>query len=268
MKNKPLASILITNYNKEKFLKKTINSCLKQNYKNKEIIFFDDNSNDNSLKIMQKYKKVFLIKNKKKKYLSSPLNQINGVVETFKESKGNYLFLLDSDDRFKTNKISNIIKIFEKNKEVKFIQDVPKMNSKNIIKLKRKKHFFSIWPSFYNTSCITAERVFFKEFLKLIQKNKFPNLEIDARLSIYAFLRNKFKILGNSYTFYNYDMYGITSNYNKFSFQWWKKRKEAFEYMFYLMIKLGLNIKKGPDYYITNIINFLIDLFCNQKKLS
>ena len=66
MKNKPLASILITNYNKEKFLKKTINSCLKQNYKNKEIIFFDDKSNDNSLKIVQKYKKVFLIKNKKK----------------------------------------------------------------------------------------------------------------------------------------------------------------------------------------------------------
>ena len=56
MKNKPLASILVTNYNKEKFLKKTINSCLKQNYKNKEIIFFDDKSNDNSLKIVQKYK--------------------------------------------------------------------------------------------------------------------------------------------------------------------------------------------------------------------
>ena len=67
MKNKPLASILVTNYNKEKFLKKTINSCLKQNYKNKEIIFFDDKSNDNSLKIVQKYKKIFLIKNKKKK---------------------------------------------------------------------------------------------------------------------------------------------------------------------------------------------------------
>ena len=268
MKNKPLASILITNYNKEKFLKKTINSCLKQNYKNKEIIFFDDKSNDNSLKIVQKYKKVFLIKNKKKKYLSDPLNQINGIVETFKKSKGNYLFLLDSDDRFKTNKISNIIKIFKNNKEVKFIQDSPKMNRKNIIKLKKKKHFFSIWPSFYNTSCITVEKIFFKEFLKLIQKNKFPNLEIDARLSIYAFLRNKFKILDNSYTFYNYDMHGITSNYKKFGVKWWKKRKEAFEYMFYLMIKLGLNIKKGPDYYITNLINFLIDLFYNQKKLS
>ena len=47
-----------------------------------------------------------------------------------------------------------------------------------------------------------------------------------------------------------------------------EKRKEAFEYMFYLMIKLGLKIKKGPDYYITNLINFLIDLFYNQKKLS
>ena len=32
-------SILITNYNKEKYLTKSIQSCLSQNFKNKEIFF-------------------------------------------------------------------------------------------------------------------------------------------------------------------------------------------------------------------------------------
>ena len=39
---KNLVSILITNFNKGRYLKKTIDSCLKQNFKNKEILVFDD----------------------------------------------------------------------------------------------------------------------------------------------------------------------------------------------------------------------------------
>ena len=54
-----LVSVLINNYNNQKFLKKSIDSCLKQTYKNLEIIIFDDNSTDNSKKIIKK------IKNKK-----------------------------------------------------------------------------------------------------------------------------------------------------------------------------------------------------------
>ena len=51
-----LVSILINNYNNQKFLKKSIFSCLNQTYKNLEIIIFDDNSTDNSLKILKKIK--------------------------------------------------------------------------------------------------------------------------------------------------------------------------------------------------------------------
>ena len=35
-------SILIANYNNEKFLSRSINSCLNQNYTNLEIIIFDE----------------------------------------------------------------------------------------------------------------------------------------------------------------------------------------------------------------------------------
>ena len=269
MKKEFLASILITNYNKEKFVNSALLSAVRQNYKKKEIIIFDDKSTDNSIKIIEKFKKIKIIKNNKKKNKSGSLNQINGLIKCFKESSGKYVFLMDSDDEFKKNKIKSIMSDFNKNSNLNLIQDKPYLNKENIVlTLKKKSHFFSIWPSIYPTSCIAIKRSFFKEFLKYIAKDKFPNLEIDSRLIIFAHLKKNLKLLNKSFTIYNYDKDGISSKYKKFSIKWWKKRKEAFEYMYYLMIKLGLNIKKGPDYYLTNLINFLIDLFYNQKKLS
>ena len=64
---KNFISILITNYNKEKFLNNTLKSVLHQTYFNYEIILFDDSSTDNSIKIIKRYKKVKLIINKYKK---------------------------------------------------------------------------------------------------------------------------------------------------------------------------------------------------------
>ena len=122
---KNFVSILITNFNKGKYLEKTINSCLIQEYKNKEILVFDDCSTDNSLKILKKFKNITVVKNKIKKFKSSPLNQIHGVCQLFKISKGNLIFLLDSDDQFKKNKIIEINKIFQRNEKINFIQDTP-----------------------------------------------------------------------------------------------------------------------------------------------
>ena len=52
---KQLISILITNYNKSKFLKKNLSSIVNQNYKNFEVIIYDDNSTDQSLQIINQY---------------------------------------------------------------------------------------------------------------------------------------------------------------------------------------------------------------------
>ena len=62
-------SILIANYNGEKYLERCINSCIQQKTKKKyEIIFIDDRSTDNSLELVKKYKnKIRIIKTNKKK---------------------------------------------------------------------------------------------------------------------------------------------------------------------------------------------------------
>ena len=51
------ASIIIVNYNNAQYLKKSLETALNQTYKNKEIIVIDDMSNDNSIELLQKYKK-------------------------------------------------------------------------------------------------------------------------------------------------------------------------------------------------------------------
>ena len=173
-----------------------------------------------------------------------------------KKSKGEIIFLLDSDDEFKKNKIIKIFQKFKKNNKLNFIQDTPILNtSKKTIKLKKKMSLFTIWPSFFPTSCIAVRRKFLIKFFKLVEKNKFPNLEIDARLCIFAYLKKEFKVTKECLTIYNYDKSGITSNYRKFSLSWWKKRNEAFEYTKYLTKKMNISFYKGPDYYFTKLIN-------------
>ena len=56
MQKEPLVSILIANYNNSLYIQQCINSLNSQTYKNVEIIFFDDNSKDNSIEIIEKYK--------------------------------------------------------------------------------------------------------------------------------------------------------------------------------------------------------------------
>ena len=63
--NKEKVSILITNFNKEKFIEKCILSCLSQNYNNLEIIIVDNLSTDKSMSIIEKYSEKLCIITKK-----------------------------------------------------------------------------------------------------------------------------------------------------------------------------------------------------------
>lgn len=251
-KKKNLVSIIITNYNKEEYLNKSLKSASSQKFKNYEIILFDDCSEDNSLKIIKKYKKIKLIKNHKKKFNSGPLNQIYGIKEGVKSSKGDIVCLLDSDDIFKKNKLNEILNFFNSNLKKNFVVNLPQKNSN--FKLKRLKPKKNIWPSIFPTSCISFRKKFFKNFNNYLKPDNFPNLEIDARLLIYSyFFKNDLNIIHKNLTNYVKSKNNISSNYPKFSKKWWFKRKEAFDYLKFILESKKINLNKSLDYYLTNI---------------
>lgn len=91
-----MISIIVPVYNMEKYLKKCLNSLVKQTYKNIEIICVNDGSTDNSSKILEnyqnKYPKLIKVINKKNGGLSDARNA--GI----KKAKGDYIGFVDSDD--------------------------------------------------------------------------------------------------------------------------------------------------------------------------
>ena len=91
------ASVLIANYNGEKYVEECIESLINQTYQNFEIIFFDDCSKDNSLNLVKKFKNIKIIKNNIQT-INGHFNQMNAYNEAFKLSKGEIIFTLDSDD--------------------------------------------------------------------------------------------------------------------------------------------------------------------------
>ena len=132
------ASILIANYNNEKYLDQCIQSVLKQTYKNIEIIIHDDDSNDNSLKKIETYRKIKLIKNKKKTKYGS-INQFNAYSRAFKKSTGDIIFFLDSDDYFSRFKVKKVIDFYKKNPKVNSLYDLPIYQYDKFLRKKKKK---------------------------------------------------------------------------------------------------------------------------------
>ena len=168
-------SVLITNYNNQKYINQCIKSLLNQKYKNLEILFHDDSSTDNSLKIIKKYKKVKVIKNKVRSNFGS-YNQINALKKLFKKSSGEILFLLDSDDYFSTKKINRIMMVFNANKSLIAIYDLPilKFPNKSLFVKNKGKILNNFWPYIPPQSCISIKRKNFKSIIDSINIRKFP----------------------------------------------------------------------------------------------
>lgn len=109
-------TILTANYNKRKYLDDWIDSIIKQTYRPIEVVFVDDNSNDNSIKFLNNYKYKFFDNNIELKIIKN-LEQLycgSSYKKALQESTGYYVGVLDSDDALFPNACKEIVNLYKK----------------------------------------------------------------------------------------------------------------------------------------------------------
>lgn len=104
-----VVSAVIPTYNREKTIKRSIDSVLKQTYKDIEVIVVDDCSTDNTEDVVKSIKdpRVRYIPHESNKGVSCARN--TGI----KNAKGKFIAFLDSDDVWHEDKIEKQIKAFK-----------------------------------------------------------------------------------------------------------------------------------------------------------
>ena len=176
-------------YNSDKYISYAINSILVQTYKNWELIIIDDFSNDNSVKIIEK----FIIKSNKIKLIKNKMNfgTYFSLNEGLKISNGNFITKLDSDDVFSPNKI-----LYQLNFCINYNLDVC---SCNVI---RKYH------KFYKKECNVSSILFSRKVFNKI--GFYYNVRFDGDSEYYLRIERFFKIINLNICLY-YARYRINS---------------------------------------------------------
>jgi len=109
----PIVSIIMPSYNSGVHIAKSIESVISQTFKNWELIICDDNSNDDSLDIANRFShkdaRIKVLKNKHKKGAAGARNTCLSV------ASGRYIAFLDSDDLWNENKLELQIKFMQDN---------------------------------------------------------------------------------------------------------------------------------------------------------
>ena len=111
VKDYGLVSVIMPNYNGEKYLKETVESVLNQTYKNWELVFVDDCSKDNSLELIKSFQdeRIKIFKNEKNSGAAKTRNK------AIREAKGKWIAFLDSDDLWMPNKLEKQLAFMEEN---------------------------------------------------------------------------------------------------------------------------------------------------------
>ena len=111
MSNKPLVSIIMSTYNAENSLAKSLDSVINQTYENIEILIMDDCSDDLSYQILKDYESnfsnIYVYKNSTNLGLTKSLNIL------INKSNGELIARQDSDDTSTRQRIEKQVKVIK-----------------------------------------------------------------------------------------------------------------------------------------------------------
>jgi glycosyltransferase involved in cell wall biosynthesis len=116
----PHFSIIIPTLDEEKYLPKLLDDLRKQKEHNFEVLIIDCSSQDKTINVAEKYRKLLTLKIFKKEKKNVSLQRNYGA----KKAKGEYLIFLDADSRVTDSFTKNLKKVALKRKGLVFIPHI------------------------------------------------------------------------------------------------------------------------------------------------
>jgi glycosyltransferase involved in cell wall biosynthesis len=105
--SRPLASIIINNYNYARYLPDAVDSALNQTYPHVEVIVVDDGSTDNSRAVLESYG------DRIRAIFKENGGQVSAFNAGFRESRGDLIASLDSDDGYAPDAIARVVEAWK-----------------------------------------------------------------------------------------------------------------------------------------------------------
>jgi len=261
-----MISIIVTVYNKEKFIENTLNSIINQTYSPSEIIIINDGSTDRSLEIINN------IQLPNFAYVITTKNQ--GVSASrnlgLKKAKSKYIQFVDGDDILKRNAISIFLKHIKKHPNMG-LYAANRITSDNKVKVDGvESKEFNIVEYFENlinfkNLCWTSAVVINKDKLEDVRFNVLYSHGEDRDFFIRILKKNNGYWINELVATYNNDPLGLSSGpINKKEDLYWIRfnefqkelhLKKTFWYKLkYRFANIYLNLRFKN---LTNIISWL-----------
>ena len=262
----PKVSVIINSHNGKKYLQKSIRSVLKQSYKNFEIIFYDNNSDDGSYKLIKKFK------NKKIKYFFSKkfLKLYHARDLAVKKAKGDLIAFLDVDDWWHIHKLKIQSKVFQNQNVV--------MSYTNYIIHNEKNNSAKIAFSKLSDGVITND-LLKKNFIGMctlmLRKNAYfklnkgfdHNFEIigDYDLCLRLSKNNIAKSINKCLSHYRWHSNNLSNTKRELNFleliRWTKNNKKFNKYSNFNYLKIFSYYQLGLSYILNNKKKMSLKLF-------
>jgi len=245
----PKVSVIMNCLNGEKYLRNSLKSVYKQTYKNWELIFWDNNSTDNSYKILKNNfdTRIKYFRNKKVLKLYEARNR------AIKKASGTYISFLDTDDIWKNNFLKKHVNIMQKfDSDIVYSKYLIKNEQNNKIYLKDEKKLISgyLTQNLLNNYNVGIIAVMIKK--NIFKKYKFNgnlNLIGDFDFFLRVSLKHRFVALNNALSIYRFHKDNFTSRNSRIyylEFKHWYKdnfkliKKFSLTKLKYIIFKLRL----------------------------
>ncbi len=182
-----MISIVITTFNNSVKIQNAINSLLNQNISDLEIVIIDDNSNDETQQVLERFPLNIIKYYKNDKNLGTTLSRIKGVKLCSRE----YIGFLDDDDIFLDNVLNKKINLIKsKNYDFIFCNYIVNNSVENMLTKKElsiyeknfKKHILLSPGPFLQ--CCLFQRDFILNSLDSFDKRAEPSEDWDFFISI------------------------------------------------------------------------------------